>query len=109
MAESNPIKPLRDWVLQLAGVTEASHRLGGIEFRVHGVEFMHSHGPRHLDVLLSKEDQEAAMKDGKAERHRAEFHHKAGWVTLRIGSEHDMESTREVIKLAYNNARQLAQ
>ncbi len=109
MAESNPIKPLRDWILQLPDVTEASHRMGGTEFKVHGIEFMHSHGPRHLDILLSKEDQEAALKDGKAERHRAEYHHKAGWVTHRIGSENDAESAKEVIKLAYNNAKQLAQ
>ena len=109
MAESNPVKPLRDWILQLPDVTEAPHRFGGTEFRVYGLEFLHSHGPRYLDILLSKEDQKAVLREGKAEHHRAEYHHEAGWVTLRIGSEHDVEMAREIIKLAYNNAKQLAQ
>lgn len=108
MAKSNPVKPLRDWILQLPEVTEAPHRLGGTEFRSHGLEFMHSHGPHQLDILLSKEDQEALLKEGRAERHRADYHHERGWVTLRLGSEHDVDIAKEVIKRAYNNAKQLA-
>ena len=87
----------------LPNVTKASHRFGGIEFQVHGLEFMHTHGTLHLDIRLSQQDQERVLKEGKAEPHRF-VHHKAGWVTFRIRSEKDTESAKELIRLAYDNA-----
>ena len=97
------IKELKDWVLQLGEVTEAAHRFGGTEFRVQNREFMHNHGPRHLDIRLSKEDQERILKHGKAEPHH--FAPQAGWVTFRIRSDNDLETAKELIRLAYDNAR----
>ncbi len=97
------IESLRDWILQLPNVTKASHRLGGTEFQVHGLEFMHTHGTLHLDIKLSKQDQERMLKEGKAEPHRF-VHHQAGWVTFRIRSEKDTETAKELIRLAYDNA-----
>src|SRR3989449_11397277 len=64
--ESSTYKSLRAWILQLPGVKEAPHRVGGIEFQVGGVEFMHSHGPTSLDIRLSKEDQASVLKTGLA-------------------------------------------
>jgi hypothetical protein len=94
---------LQDWILQLPNVTKASHRFGGTEFQVHGLEFMHTHGTSQLDIRLSKEDQERMLKEGKAEPHRF-VHHQAGWVTFRIGSEKDIVNAKELIRLAYDNA-----
>ncbi len=99
------IESLRDWTLQLPNVTKASHRFGGTEFQVHGLEFMHSHGPSHLDIRLSKQDQERMLKEGKAEPHR--FAPQAGWVTFRIRSEGDVEAAKELIRLAYDNAEKM--
>jgi hypothetical protein len=48
---------LKAWILGLLDVTEAPHRFGGTEFRVGGLEFMHSHGYAQLDIRLSREDQ----------------------------------------------------
>ena len=93
---------LQDWILQLPNVKKASHRLGGTEFQVHGLEFMHTHGTSRLDIRLSKEDQERMLKEGKAEQHRF-VHHQAGWVIFRIGSETDIENAKELIRLAYDN------
>ncbi len=93
---------LQDWILQLPNVTKASHRFGGTEFQVHGLEFMHTHGPSYLDIRLSKEEQEKMLKNGKAEPHR--FAPQAGWVTFRIRSESDAEIAKELIRLAYDNA-----
>src|SRR5438445_10703228 len=59
-------RSLMDWVLQLPNVTQAPHRMGGTEFRVHGLEFMHSHGPSFLDVRLSLEEQARVLREGKA-------------------------------------------
>jgi hypothetical protein len=95
---------LRAWILQLPGVIEAPHRVGGIEFQVGGVEFMHSHGPSSLDVRLSKEDQVSVLKTGEALSHRALVHSQAGWVSLQIESLQDLVSAKTVIQLAYENA-----
>jgi hypothetical protein len=97
---------LEDWILQLPNVTKASHRLGGTEFRIHGLEFMHTHETLQLDIRLSKPDQERVLREGKAEPHRF-VHHQAGWVTFRVRSEEDTQNAKELIRLAYDNADQL--
>ena len=94
---------LQDLILQLPNVTTASHRLGGTEYQVHGLEFMHTHGTSQLDIRLSREDQERMLKEGKAEPHRF-AHHQAGWVIFRIVSEKDIDKAKELIRLAYDNA-----
>jgi hypothetical protein len=96
---------LKAWILQLPAVTEALHRLGGTEFRVNGVEFMHSHGSSWLDIRLSKEDQSSLLKAGQALRHRAEVHDQAGWVSLRIASSKDLTNTKKVVELAYGYSK----
>ena len=96
---------LKAWILQLPGVTESLHRLGGTEFRVNGAEFMHSHGPSRLDILLSKEDQSSVLKAGKALRHRAAVHDQAGWVSLRIENSKDLTNARRVVELAYEYSK----
>ncbi len=82
---------LQDWILKLPKVTKAPHRFGGTEF--------------HLDIRLSKQDQERMLKEGKADPHR--FAPQAGWVTFRIRSERDVEAAKELIRLAYDNAEKL--
>ncbi len=92
---------LQDWILKLPKVT----KVGGTEFQVDGLEFMHTHGISHLDIRLSKQDQERMLKEGKADPHR--FAPQAGWVTFRIRSERDVEAAKELIRLAYDNAEKL--
>ena len=93
---------LQEWILQLPGVSQSPHRFGGTEYRVNGLEFMHSHSPTYLDIRLSLEDQKQVLETERAEPHR--FAPQAGWVTLRIRSEKDLATAKEVIKLAYANA-----
>lgn len=94
---------LRRWILELPKVGEASHRFGGTEFQVEGVEFMHSHGPTWLDIRLSKEDQASALKNGEALAHR--FAPQTGWVSFRISESDDLVIARKLIQLAYENAK----
>ena len=94
---------LRTWILQLPGVTQATHRFGGTEFQVEGLEFMHHHGPSFLDIRLSKNDQATALKKGTAIPHR--FAPRAGWVSFRIEKAEDLRSAKELIQLAYENAK----
>jgi hypothetical protein len=52
-------------------------------------------------------DQERVLREGTAQHHRAAKHHQQGWVSFRIGREKDVEGAKEVVKLAYNNARDM--
>ena len=105
MDEDALTESLQDWILQLPKVTKASNRFGGVEFQVHGLEFMHTHGSSHLDIRLSKEDQERMLKEGKADPHR--FAPQAGWVTFRIRSEGDLEAAKDLIRPGYGNAEKV--
>jgi len=96
-------RSLREWILALPDVSEAPHRFGGTEFRVKGVEFMHSHGPSFLDIRLPMDDQGRVLREGKALRHR--FAPQAGWVSFRVLSESDAERAKELVGLAYDRAR----
>jgi len=94
---------LKTWILQLPGVTQASHRFAGTEFQVEGLEFMHSHGPSFLDIRLSKTDQVAGLKDGKAIPHR--FAPQAGWVSFGIEKAEDLGPVKELIRAAHESAK----
>ena len=107
--KSSAYDRLRAWILQLPGVTENLHRLGGTEFRVNGVEFMHSHGPSRLDILLSKDDQSSVLKAGQALRHRADVHDQAGWVSLQIESSKDLTNAKRVVEMAYEYSKKNSQ
>jgi len=97
------LQSFREWIESLPDVTKASHRFGGVEFQVHGLEFTHFHGDSHLDVRLSKEDQLKVLADQKAEPHQ--FAPEAGWVTVRIRSDKDLEDAKDVVQLAYSSAK----
>ena len=96
---------MMDWVLQLPDVTQAAHRMGGTEFRVHGLEFMHSHGPSFLDVRLSPKEQARVLRKGKAEHHRADVNHHDGWGSFMIEGKESVERAKEHVQLAYENAK----
>jgi hypothetical protein len=104
----NVINGLKEWLLQLPDVVEAPHSFGGTEYQVNGRQFMHNHGPRYLDIHLSREDQERVLHEGKAERHRF-TPARAGWVTFHVRSDGDVETVKELITLAYNDARKITE
>ena len=103
--QTSTYESLRAWILQLPRVREAPHRVGGVEFQVDGVEFMHSHGPSWLDIRLSKEDQALVLKTGQALPHQAQVHAQAGWVSFRIENSQDLKKAKRVIQLAYEKAK----
>jgi len=102
---SFPYEDLKAWVLQLPGVTEAPHRIGGTKFQVNGVEFMHSHGHSWMDIRLSKDDQASVLKTGLALPHRAQVHAQDGWVSSQIENSQDLANAKNVTQLAYKNAK----
>src|SRR5207302_9901040 len=100
------IRGLKEWLLQLPDVVEVPHSFGGTEYQINGRQFMHNHGARYLDIHLSREDQERVISEGKAERHRF-TPARAGWVTFHSGSDVVVETAKELITLAYNDARKI--
>ncbi len=98
---------LKEWIGNLPNVSSGPHRFGGVEFKVNGLEFMHFHGQKHLDIRLSKPDQAHVLARGMAERHL--YAPDAGWVTFRIKSNEDIEKAKEIIKLAHANALTIKQ
>jgi len=104
MVDQNKLfEDLKIWILQLPGVTQATHRFGGTEFQVEGLEFMHHHGPSFLDIRLSKNDQATALKKGTALPQR--FAPEAGWVSFRIEKAEDLGPAKELVQLAYENTK----
>jgi len=93
---------LKAWIADLPEVTSGPHRFGGIEFNVHGLEFMHFHGQTHLDIRLSMSDQARVLLEGKTEKHA--HAPQAGWVTFRIKSNEDVGKAKEIVRLAHNYA-----
>ena len=77
---------LKSWIADLPDVTSGPHRFGGIEFKVHGLEFMHFHGQTQLDIRLSKSDQARVLAEGKAEKHLT--------LPRRAGSRSESNQTR---------------
>ncbi len=100
----NQYEALREWILQHPSVAQAPHRFGGVEFNIDGFEFMHFHGQTQLDIRLSMEDQSRMLKEGKAQHHL--YAPQAGYVTFRIRSNEDVATAKELIELAYKNARE---
>src|SRR5260370_30359820 len=102
---SSTYESLRAWIFNMPAVREAPHRVGGVEFQVDGVEFMHAHGPSWLDIRLSKEDQKSVLEAGLALSHKAEGHAQAGWVSFPIPNPRRFMHAKEAIQLDYEQTR----
>ncbi|MFI5407357.1 MAG: luciferase family protein, partial [Nitrososphaerales archaeon] len=63
--------------------------------------FVHFHGPRYIDIRLSKSEQEEALRT-----HVALHHHyaaQAGWVSCVVETVEQVENTKQLIRQAYEN------
>src|SRR2546422_8283564 len=62
--------------------------------------FAHFHGARHIDIRLPKSKQEEALHTGKALEHH--YAPQLGWVSCTLETEDQVESTKQLIKQAYD-------
>jgi Luciferase len=62
--------------------------------------FAHFHGPRHIDIRLSKLQQEEALRTHMAIQHQ--YAPQAGWVSCILETEEQAENTKRLIKAAYD-------
>ena len=95
---------LRQRILNLPGVKERQN--AGIHedaFFVGRTMFMHIHGRGHCDIRLPKSDQERVLAEGKARTHR--WAPEAGYVTLIVDDEEDLDPAMDLIRMRINGAR----
>ena len=62
--------------------------------------FAHFHGLQHIDIRLSKPQQEEALRTHMAIEHR--YAPQAGWISCKIESEDHVANTKRLIKQAYD-------
>ena len=62
--------------------------------------FAHFHGPTHIDIRLSKADQEEALLTGKANQHH--FAPQAGWVSCLLDTKQRVDGAMQLVRQAYD-------
>ena len=62
--------------------------------------FAHFHGSRHIDIRLSKSQQQEALQTHMAIQHQ--YAPQAGWVSCVLETEEQAENTKRLIKQAYD-------
>ena len=63
--------------------------------------FVHFHGPRYIDIRLSKSQQEEALRTHVALHHQ--YAPQAGLVSCVVETVEQVENTKQLIKQAYEN------
>lgn len=81
------------------GVTSASHRFGGTEFRLGRVELGHIHGDSLADLPFPKKTRDSLIESGRAQPHHVLPH--TGWVSRRIRSDADVDDVIGLFRLNY--------
>jgi hypothetical protein len=84
-------------------VEVASHRFGGVEFRLGRRELGHLHGDRIADLPFPRRVRDELVAAGQARPHHVLP--ESGWVTFSIREPDDVERAIELFRLAYERAR----
>jgi hypothetical protein len=92
-------KLIEQAVASWPGVTVASHRFGGVEFRVGRRELGHLHGNRLADLPFPVKVREQLVAAGKAGLHHVLP--ESGWVSVRLRRHEDVASVIELFRLSY--------
>ena len=81
------------------GITNNSHRFGGVEFRLGRVELGHIHGDTLADLPFPKKTRDSLIASGRAEPHHVLPD--SGWLSRRIRSDADVDDVIELFRLNY--------
>jgi hypothetical protein len=88
------------------GVSSASHRFGGLEFRLGRRELGHIHGDRFADLPFPRRIRDELIAQGRARPHHVLP--ESGWVTAAIDPD-DVDPVIELFRLAYDRAAAAAE
>jgi hypothetical protein len=92
---------IRSYIRSLPNV-ELKHDPMSEEAYFYGLRnFAHFHGPRHIDIRLSKPQQEEALRKHMAISHR--YAPQAGWVSCVLATAEQAQDTKQLIRQAYDN------
>lgn len=90
---------ISDFIRSLPNV-EQKHDPMSEEAYFYGLRnFTHFHGSRHIDIRLSKTQQEEALKTHTAFQHQ--YAPQAGWVSCVLETKEQAENTKRLIRQAY--------
>ncbi len=102
MSVSNAQKIITQTLLSWEGVSTASHRFGGVEYRLGTRELGHIHGDHLVDIPFPKK-----VRDEIVNAQLAEPHHilpETGWVSFYLRREEDIPKAIELLHRAYEIA-----
>jgi len=91
---------LQDW----PGITSQPHRFGGTEYCLGRREIGHIHGDTLVDIPFPKEVRNDLVTAGRAEPHHVLP--ESGWVSVYLKQATDVDRAIELLRLAFEIARQ---
>jgi len=93
---------VRRELLRHPGVTEGTHRFGGIEFRLGRHELGHLHGEYIADLPFPRRVRDELVADGRALAHHVLP--SSGWVSRHVESPDDVAVVVELFRMSYERA-----
>lgn len=97
---------MRTWVAQVVDaamawqdVEQASHRFGGVEFRLGKVEIGHIHRNGMVDIPFTRAIRDVLLAEGKAEPHH--LLPETGWMSFYIRAESDVAAALWLLRVSY--------
>jgi predicted DNA-binding protein (MmcQ/YjbR family) len=91
---------IRTTVAAWPGLAEASHRFGGVEFKIGKREIGHLHGDTLLDVPFPKKVRDDLVAAGRADPHH--ILPQSGWISFRIRSTPDVDAAVALLRQSYD-------
>jgi hypothetical protein len=83
-------------------VVEATHRFGGIEFRLGRRELGHLHGEQLADLPFPRRVRDELVAAGRAVPHHVLP--ESGWVSRRVRGPRDIDAVVELFRMSYERA-----
>jgi Family of unknown function (DUF5519) len=102
MSTPSLTEAVRRELLAHPDVVEASHRFGGIEFRLGRRELGHLHGDHLADLPFPRRVRDELVADGRATPHHVLP--ESGWVSRRVAGPQDVDAVVELFRLSYERA-----
>ncbi len=93
---------IRRELLSWPGITEQSHRFGGVQFNLDKREIGHLHGDALADLPFPVRVRKELVAAGKARLHH--ILPDTGWVSLPLGGAESLVGALELFRLSYDRA-----
>jgi hypothetical protein len=102
MPISNAQKIITQALTSWDGVSTASHRFGGLEYRLGARELGHIHGDHLVDIPFPKKVRDEIVKAGLALPHHVLP--ETGWVSLYLREDEDVQRAIALLHRSYEIA-----